>query len=132
DDIAKLYVKEAAQSSITAETYFGPYLRDLIEVIRHRGAELHNTRLDGYKTDQRVIDDLLHQQRYEDDHYKEKAKGYEQLEHDITLWHYVQRRRPARIESPLEALSWIITLDHRLLAFDANKGKHNGQQIPVC
>ncbi len=132
DDIAKKFIKEAAQQPLAAETYFGPYLRDLLEVIRSHGAEFHNTRLEPYKTDQRVIDDILAQQQFEQTHYAEKAKGYEQLEHDITLWHFIQRRRPAMIESPLEAHSWVITLDRRLLAFDANKRKRTGQRIPVC
>jgi len=132
DAIAAKFIAEAAQRPLAAETYFGPYLRDLLEVIRSHGAEFHNTRLDPYRTDQRVVDDILAQQQYEEKHHADKAKGYEQLEHDVTLWHFVNRRRPATIESPLEAHSWIMTLDRRLLAFDASKRKRNDQRVPVC
>jgi hypothetical protein len=132
DSIAEKFLNEAKDTRATAQTYFGPYLRDLIEIIRARGAEFFNTRMEQFKTDQRVIDDLLAQQSYEQQHYGEKAKGYEQLEHDVTLWHFVQRRRPARIESPLEAGAWVLTLDYRFINFDADKSKRSNSHIPVC
>lgn len=134
DGIAKRYVIEASQRStgIDAEAYFGHYLSDLTTVIKTRGAELANVNLDRLKMQNAVIDDILGQQAFEEKRYKERAKTYPVLEHDVTMWHYVSGLRPSRLESPLEASSWILTLDRRLLAFDSYKRDQNGGSVPIC
>ena len=132
DPIAKKFLTANERATTSAETYFAPYLNDLLEIIRCNGAEFHNTNMDAFRTDQHVIDDLLEQLDYEKKHYAQRPKGYEQLEHDLIAWHFVQRRRPNRIESPLEARAWILTLDNRLIAFDAHKTKRHASTIPVC
>lgn len=112
--------------------FFGPYNTGLIQVFRSRGVEFFNENVDKYKTDQRVVDDLTDQLEYEKRRGITRAKTYEQLEHDMVLWHFVHDRRPNRIESPVEANSWVVTVDFRFLGFDAYKRRVTGEDIPIC
>ena len=81
---------------------------------------------------QDVIDDIVDRQKFEKIKYKERAKTYEQLKHDIVLWHLVKERRSAALNLPLEAGNWVVTVDYRLLGFDAYKRRYSPSKIPVC
>ena len=73
------------------------------------------------------MDQLEFEKKYE------KSKSYEQLEHDMVLWHFAQRKRAARVESPLEGKYWIVTIDYRFLGFDAFKRRKLARTIvPIC
>jgi len=118
--------------TLIAKDYFGPYVTNLIQILRARGLELYNVDLHEYRTNQSVIDDITSQMEYEQRTYGENAKNYEKLLHDIVLWHFVRAQRPHAIESPIEADPWIVTVDYRLLGFDAFKGRTLHEEIPVC
>ncbi|MEW6129074.1 MAG: hypothetical protein AB1757_18695 [Acidobacteriota bacterium] len=131
--MAQKFIRDSLKDNAppSAELYINPYVRDLITIIRSRGADLYNERLDNYKTDQRVIDDInvaLNHQK----NLKGKTKTYEQLEHDIILWHFVQDKRPTRIESPLDAHYWIVTVDYRFMGYDEFKRRGSEENIPIC
>ena len=117
---------------LTATDYFGPYVTNLMQILRAKGLELYNADLREYRTDQLVIDDVTSQMSYEQGKYGEDAKTYEKMLHDIVLWHFAHAQRPPVIESPLEAESWIVTVDYRFLGFDAFKGRTLHEEIPVC
>jgi len=131
--VARKFAETAtkATSTLRAEDYFSPYLTDLIPILRKRGIEFFNQRVDGYATRQDVVDDLLDQLEFEKK-FKEKAKTYAQLEHDMILWHFVTDKRPAHLESPLEAKYWIVTVDYHFLGFDQFKRKQLQGRVPVC
>jgi hypothetical protein len=116
---------------IKAADYFGPYLEDLLPIIRSNGLELYNTPVDAYTKRQDVIDDILVQKEHELRLPPEKRKSYEQLLHDVCLWHFVRDRRPARVESPAEAKYWVVTVDYRFLGFDAYKRQGTTGSVPV-
>jgi len=116
--------------ALNAESFFAPYVNNLLQLLRAKGVELYNEKLDEYKTNQKVIDDILAQQEFEKNRFGDRAKSYEALEHDMVLWHFVKGKRQAYVESPIEAKYWIVTVDYRLLGFDAYKTR--GDQIPVC
>ncbi|MEA3460192.1 MAG: hypothetical protein U9R11_05930 [Chloroflexota bacterium] len=117
---------------LMVKDYFGPYVTNLIQILRAKGLELYNADLREYRTNQLVIDDVTSQMEYEQRTYGEGAKTYEKMLHDMVLWHFVRAQRPAVIESPLEAESWIVTVDYRFLGFDAFKGRTLHEEIPVC
>jgi len=117
---------------LKAEDYFKPYTTDLIRILKTKGIELFNQKIDNYLTDQRVVCSLKEQMEFEQRRFKERAKSYKELEHDIVLWHFVLDHRPERIESPLEAGSWIVTVDFRFLGFDSYKRNNSPHKIPVC
>jgi hypothetical protein len=81
---------------------------------------------------QDVIDDIVVQLEYEKNRYHQRAKTYEQLRHDLILWHIVSDKRPARVESPVEATYWIVTVDYHFLAFDLFKRSALKNPIPIC
>ena len=122
----------ASQRPIDAREYFGPFVKNLIAILRSKGVELFNQDLAPYKKRQDVIDDLLDRLRFEKNKYGSRSKPYEQLEHDCVLWHFVKDKRPVRTESPLETVYWIVTVDYRYLGFDAYLTRKAESAIPVC
>jgi hypothetical protein len=133
--IALRYLEAAAASRhrLSAEEFFRPYLTDLESLLRSRGVKPYDdAATKGLSTSQRVINDILDQQEFEKRRYPDRAKPYEALSHDITLWHAVARRRPLHLESPLDAEYWVVTEDYRLLGFDAHKQRKRRAAVPVC
>jgi len=133
DAIDLKFVEEYKKhGELDAIRYFEPYLKNLITVIRAKGVDLYNDTLDGYTTNQHVIDDIHEEDEYEKKRHKSKAKDYDRLEHDMILWHVVKDRRPVKLDSPLAARYWVATLDGRLLSFDARKKNKTGDRVPIC
>jgi len=132
--VARRFIEVAAKSKVrlTPETYFAPYLRDLITVLKAKGVEVFNEKMEGYSTREDVVDDITSQLAFEKKRYKEKAKSYERLAHDVILWHFARDKRPGKVESPLEARFWIVTLDYRLLGFDSFKTRSVQEEVPIC
>jgi outer membrane murein-binding lipoprotein Lpp len=129
--IQQRFIEACADNpSLDAESFFRPYVNDLLKIARLSGIELYNENLDDYKTKQEVVKDIWEQQRFEENLYGSDAKPYKALEHDIVLWHFVKGKRQSYLESPIEAEYWIVTIDYRFLAFDRYKTKN--QQIAVC
>ena len=64
---------------------------------------------------------------------EERQKSYEAVAHDVILWHLVKDKRPAYVESPLDAKDWILTVDFRLIRFDERKLRTSRiKHIPLC
>jgi hypothetical protein len=118
--------------SITPESYFDPYTKDLISIAKSKGVEFFDERTDEYKKRQDVVDDIVGQLEFEKKRYKNSAKSYEQLEHDLILYHFARDKRPAQVESPLEAEYWIVTVDYHFLAFDAFRRFKYQESISIC
>jgi hypothetical protein len=127
-----LRLSASRSSSVSPAEYYQPYLKNLLTILRGHGVDLFSQELTGYKKDQAVIDDLMTQLEFEKNHFGDKAKNYERLEHDMILWHFVKRKRPIRAESPLDAEYWIVTVDYRLLAFDSFKQRQIHSDVPLC
>jgi hypothetical protein len=128
------YLEAAAQYEggvLTPDDFFGPYEGDLLSVLREKGVELLNENLDALRVDQAVIDDLHDQEAVQERHRKRGAKPYEANLHDMVLWHFVDRRRPREVGSPLELGQWVCTIDFGLIAFDRHKRKRSGRP-PIC
>ncbi len=138
DGLALKFFEESPKRGLmSAEDYFEPYIADLISMMRTKGVELYNEDVDHYKTKPAVIDDIMVQLESERKKHKERAKDYEKLEHDMVLWHVTRDMRPVRIESPLDARCWVVTIDYRMLGFDKFKKqilKRRGDDssVPVC
>lgn len=129
------YVKEAASArrSVTAQEYFQPYLENLLAIARSKGVELYNESVDSLRRDQTVIDDVVAQLEFEKRTKGEQdAKSYELLLHDMVLWHFVQRNRPARLDSYLDADTWVATIDFGFLGFDRHKLRRQNVSVPAC
>jgi DNA-binding CsgD family transcriptional regulator len=132
--ISKKYIKEYARLnySLSPDDYFNPYIDNLIDLAKGKGIELSSLDISSYKNDKKVIADVEYQLKFEKTNFKNMAKGRAQLEHDMILWHIVNNRRPDRYDSPLDAASWIVTLDSRFLGFDRFKLSNSNNTIPVC
>lgn len=129
--LAAQFVHQATQGGIRdAETYFGEIIDNLLQLCRNMGIELHNEDLDAYKVREDVVTDLMANLEFERSG-RHHPKSYEQVEHDVTIWHYVRDRRPAYVESPLLARYWISTVDYRFIGFDSHKTRRN-RQVPAC
>lgn len=131
--IAMKFAQECVRlnRSLSADDYFTPYANNLLDILRAKGVEFYNESMDAVKGSQDVIDDLNDQLEFEKKHFGDRAKTYEQLIHDLSLWHFARRKRPARVESPIDALYWVATIDFRFLGFDAFKRRRRLTDVPV-
>ena len=130
--MTRKYVAERSQRNreLSVSDWFDPYLSDLVPIARSKGVELFNETLDKYATRQDVVDDILAVVEFE--RSRNKPKTYEVVAHDMILWHLVNDRRPAYVESPSDAQDWILTLDYRFIHFDEFKRKQTGSTVPIC
>lgn len=80
---------------------------------------------------QDVVDDIMDRLAEEENKPENKRKSYEAIQHDMTLWHFVNDRRGGAIGSPLDMSDWLVTLDFRLLSFDARKVKEKAAFLSV-
>ncbi len=118
---------------LTADDWFDPYLNDFVLMARAAGIELFNEKLDEYGTREDVVDDIVSLMNYEKNSLPEgRRKSYEKVAHDVILWHLIKDKRPAYVESPLDAQDWILTVDFRLIRFDEHKLKTSESNIPLC
>lgn len=126
----KKYFDEISKTKkpINPDDYFEPYLKNILTVVRKLGVEYYNENYDKLSMDQNVIDDILESQEYQE-RLEKKERTYEQLLHDIMLWHFVKDKRPDYIESHIDAKYWIVTIDYRFLGFDRYKGKGNNSDL---
>ena len=129
------FVEEGLKAGkrLSTDEYFGPYHDNLLQVARSKGVELFNESTDPLRMDQDVIDDVLAQMEFEKARRPEgRRKSYEKVLHDIVLWHFARRKRPPRLESPLDAEAWVATIDFGLLGYDRHKGRGKAGGPPVC
>lgn len=128
-------VNKAANYTISADEYFKPYLENLIQVLESKNVEFCDHNVDNYKVDSRVVDDIFTQKELQEikfGKHSKRLKSYDALEHDILMWYFVNDHRPQRVESPLSAKYWIVTVDYRFLGFDAFKRRNISNEIPIC
>ncbi|OLL33741.1 hypothetical protein BTH42_00225 [Burkholderia sp. SRS-W-2-2016] len=128
------YLEAVSRTStpLSPKDYFAPYLSNLSAILKKRGIEVIDRRLLIGRQDQEVIDDVLDNQKFEERLPETRRKSYEAIFHDIYIWHCIQRQRDLQLSSPLDAKEWFVTLDRRLVGFDAYKGKGNSGWVPVC
>ena len=132
--IALTYVREAYSGGqcVSAKDYFAPYLTDFIGIARSKGVEIFNASLDELRMDQQVLDDVAEQMALQEDRPEDRRKPYEAVLHDMMLWHFARRKRPRRVDSPLDAGAWVVTIDYGLLRFDAQKLRGQRREPVVC
>lgn len=126
-----LFQQAKGPEGIAASDFFGPYLRDPVRILRSKGVEFYNVKLDDYKMEQSVIDDIAEQMDYEKTR-SPRPKEYEAVVHDVVLWHYARDKRPTPVESPADANFWIVTLDFGFLGFDSFKRRQVQDTVPIC
>lgn len=117
---------------LTAEEWFGPYLNDFVPIAHEKGIELFDEKLDSYSMRQDVVDDINLVLKFEEKFPQSRRKSYKKVAHDMILWHFVNDKRPAYIESPIDAQDWILTVDFRLIGFDEHKQKKSASKVPLC
>lgn len=118
--------------NLTAQEWFDPYLKNFVAMARGKGVELFNAKLDDYSTRQDVVDDIHAVFKFEARLPENRRKSYRKVAHDMVLWHFVNDKRPAYVESPIDATCWILTVDFRLIGFDEHKQKHSKSKVPLC
>ena len=128
------YFREAmkATNPLSASEFFEPYLRNLVEICRAHGVELYNADVSNLQEDQKVIDDLLEERNWQEGRRPKGAKPYPVIHHDMVLWHFVDGKRHAGVESPVEARFWIATIDFGFLSFDRHKKRVLGRSLPLA
>lgn len=117
---------------LTVEDWFDPYLNDFVPIARSKGVELFNEKLDGYSMRQDVVDDINDVLKFEERLPENRRKSYQKLAHDMVLWHFVNDKRPIYVESPIDAIYWILTVDFRFIGFDEHKQKCKNSKVPLC
>ena len=125
--------RQRRSDPLDAGTWFDPYLNDLVLMSRQVGVKSYNKKIDDYGTRQDVIDDIYLVKEHESKTLPEsRRKSYERVAHDVILWHVVDDRRPSYAESPADVEDWVLTVDFRLIGFDAYKRKNSGSNVPIC
>jgi uncharacterized membrane protein len=132
--LTRKFLLEAKKTKggLSARDYFSTYRKNIVEIIKSEGIEIFNQDLTSYNMRQDVVDDILAQQEFEKKKYGDRAKNYERLKHDVILWHVVNDQRPKKVDNPLYAKVWVVTIDYRHLGFDAYKNQNLPASIPVC
>ena len=129
----RFFVERQRNIMLTPAQWFDPYLNDLVLFLHNAGVALYNEKLDQYGTRQDVVDDIHLVMNHEKAKYPEDGrKPYESVAHDVILWHLIRDRRPAHLESIAEAHYWILTVDYRLIGFDALKVRRRVADLPSC
>lgn len=133
NSFVKKFFSESKKSQypLSANDYFSPFINNLTLALKSKGITIYNKNLEGYKERVDVLNDISDQGEFEIKRFGKKAKKYDQLMHDIALWHFVNELRPDKIESPKEASFWIATVDNRFLRFDFYK-RTSSENIPIC
>lgn len=127
-----IQVYNSSDCLISVKQYYQYNINNLITILSSKNVELYEQEVSKYKIDQRVVNDVHDRLEFENKRYGKNAKNYEKLEHDLLMWYVVKDKRPNRVESPLDAKYWIVTLDFRLMGFDAFKNRNIPNQIPLC
>lgn len=117
---------------ITADDYFRPFHENIVALLKQHNVSILNGEDEKYDQDQATIDDTLDQTAF----YKQKfindpkrQKNYEQIWHDVLLWHFTADRRPEIADTVFDA-EWVgVSIDYGLLAFD--RFKRSGKGVPV-
>ena len=128
----RYFIARSENSGImSADDWFDPYIHSFVAIAEGHGVKLFNENLNDYSTRQDVVDDII--SASENETIRGVAsKSYRAIEHDMILWHFVKDNRPDYVESPVDAKDWILTLDFRLIKFDATKHEHESTTIPIC
>ena len=121
-----------AGESVSATDYFSPYLKNLNSVLRGKGITVYNTKIDTLAARQDVIDDLHELSGDQGESERERQRLYNAALHDSILWHFVDDLRPGSLESPLEAIYWVVTNDYHLLGFDRQRRRDRRTPVGVC
>jgi hypothetical protein len=119
----------SAGRSLSAAEFLAPYIQNLRTILGQKGIELYNANLERLSKREDVLADV-DQQLLSARGGAGKSRG--QVLHDTILWHFVQEKRPPVVESPTDALFWVVTEDHRLIAFDQLKQMHAPAGVPIC
>ncbi len=112
--------------------YFKPFEENLTQILEGHGVYLYSDNDASKQTDLTELQmDIENQKRYEDDKYKDGAKSSKKIEHDVTLWHFIQGLRGKKIVNPLQAKYWVVTIDYKFLGFDKFKSEIKSY-TPAC
>lgn len=132
--MARRFLEERLRrgSSLSVDDWFDPYLNDFIAIARGKGIEFFNEDLSTYATRQDVVDDINLVLEAEKRRPQVKRKSYEKVAHDMILWHFAKDKRPAYVESTIDARDWILTVDFRFIGFDEHKQKKSESMVPLC
>lgn len=120
--------KASGSAALTPDAYFGPYEKNLITAAKDRRIVLYTPARTDYSTRQDVVDAIHDQQDVQTRFRPKGPKPYEANAHDMILWHVARDCRPGSVDSPLDAGTWIVTLDYGLVSFD----RHKRSRPPLC
>lgn len=131
--IARRFFNAASLSpGLSARSFFQPYIDELRTILHDKGIAVLEAHAAVYHQRQDVVDDVLDEQSRENSELPEnKRKGYETILHDVVLWHAVNDRRSADIDSPFEVEYWAVSIDWRLISFDRSRRNVSRAKLPV-
>ena len=129
--VLQTYFRKVQESKyeLTAKEYFEPYHSNIRALLEQHNVSILHGEDDKYSTDQETIDDItdqlsFYQRRFINE--PRRQKSYEQVTHDMVLWHFISDRRPNISDTIFDA-EWVgVTIDFGLMAFDEHKRKRRG------
>ncbi|MDX9863149.1 MAG: hypothetical protein RBS99_19750, partial [Rhodospirillales bacterium] len=139
------FIKEAAGSDefdVTSESFYGPYSLRLKDILKEKGIEIEENFDEEKFVQEDDVNELATkwqrnlQQRGRDQPLalsrRGNGKGHSELLHDAILWSYVKRERTSFIESPVDAVYWVVTVDFGFINLDVSQHRMRGKTTPVC
>lgn len=135
--VAEAYLRAASKSDrpLTPELFLKPYVTGLTAVLSSHGISVANASLTDVASRPEVESDIKTQEEFENRRFGSRAKTRIKIQHDVSLWHFVNSRRTPRIDTPSDAGYWIVTEDSRLTGFDIHKRGESGSvanSLPLC
>lgn len=117
-----------SDGKLTLNDYVDPFVYSLNAVLKNFDIFIYNSLDESLKKSEEYLDDLSAQNQHNEASPEARRRSFSSIEHDVFLWHMVNKSRPSVCDSFLDAGLWIATLDYRLISFDKRKAK----AVPIC
>jgi hypothetical protein len=134
DGLIETFLTSAAKShdGLSAATYFGEKINNLLTLCREKDIELYNNSslVSAVEADPRTLEQAKRMADVDLALNRPRPKTTERATHDAVVRSMVLALRGEGVESPAEANHWIITLDMRLILFDRDDPEM--PIVPAC
>ena len=130
--IVRRYIESGLNSQYTsAKEYYDTFIQEFPVYLKDKNIHILDTNTSSLAKNQGVIDDIHAIMDEEKNLPEEDRKTYENVSHDVILWHAVNQRRFQKEDSLLAIEYWAVSLDSRLIKFGNKKSKNSASKSPI-
>jgi hypothetical protein len=101
-------------------------------LLENKGVQIWYESTEDFEKDGKVRSDIDGQLHFQKISPSVRAKTWQELQHDVMLWNFVNKQRAVGVTNPLRARYWVVTIDESLRVFDGYKKKVTRSDIELC